>query len=205
MRRWKAFSRRTTSGRGLGQAGNNSIETRPRISPKLTGSSSEARPCLVGELLGIATAHDAVVLGVECSYPEPCGPRNPELVRRERTPARTLIGVEKKLALIDRRRALHVRPCEDRRRSAGDGCFRAGRNAVPVMHDERPAVCPANVLRLPVDMTDDHWRGKAVEDRARSLANLIQPAWLGMYVEIPLAVIAERPYPSATVIPFNPR
>jgi len=54
-------------------------------------------------------------------------------------------------------------------------------------------------------MTNDGWSDKRVENRASSFTNLVQPAWLGMYVEISLAVIAKRPYPSLGVIPCDPR
>src|ERR1700689_195925 len=202
IRRSKVFPRRTTSGPGPEQAGNSSTEcadSRCRFR-KLTGSSPEARPRLVGELLRVGASHNAVVLGVECSYPESGGPRHPEFFWRECTTTRTLIRVEEQFAFVDRRRALHVGSCEDRRSSTGHGCFRTGRSAVPVMHDERLAVLPAHVLRFPVDVTNDEWSCKGDEDPARSFANLIQPAGFGMCIEIPLAVIAERPHPGLIVI-----
>ncbi len=83
-------------------------------------------------------------------------------------------------------------------------CLRAGRSAVPVMHDERPAVLPANVLRFPVDVTYNDGAANAVEDRACSFANLIQPAGFRMRIEVPHAIVTERPYAGAIGAPMPP-
>lgn len=145
-------------------------------------------------------------LGVECQDPQPRRPCRMQLLVGERDAPRLLIGVEKELGLLDRRRGRRLATDRELRRCrAGNRRFGSRRCTVPVVHDVRTTSMPPDVLQLPIHMSHHVSGVKVEEDAPGACRNVIQPAWLRICVEIVVTFVRPGPRTGARVIPLHPR
>jgi len=152
-----------------------------------------------------AAAARGVVLRVVGADPDARSPACAAFLRGPWRAPGGLVGGKKRVRLLDGGCLARVTGrWPDGRGCAGHGRLRLRRNAVPVMHGNRPASGPTDVLRFPVGVPDDQWLAELAEACAGLAGSLVKPWRAGDCIQVPAKVIRHWPEGRSAVIPADP-
>ena len=150
----------------------------------LARQAIELRPAAVG----------GVLLSVEQADPQARRPGVLNLMLGPPPPGRPLVAGDELLALSDGGGLIGRsggRP--DRRCQADNGSLGLGDDAVPIMHSQRSALRPADVLRFPVAVANAGGGGGSIQPLSDAGGGVIHPRGPGNAVEVSALVVTVRP------------